>query len=84
MEIRYADLVESPKRTLDNICDFLGIDRNEPWMNNAASMLRSSANKPRMIKLPPKMSAAFNRYQEHLGFSGRAIPFDQTESTIGK
>lgn len=75
LEIRYADLVNSPVQVMEQICDFVGAGKDIQWMNKAMSMLRSpTTNKPQTIELPPEMSEAFNRYQEEYGFAGRAIP----------
>lgn len=74
LEIRYADLVESPVQTLEAICDFFEGSKDIQWMNKAALMLRlPNTNKPQTIKLPLEMSEVFNRYQEKYGFVGRAI-----------
>jgi hypothetical protein len=73
-ELRFPDLVESPKKTLRRICEFLDIDSQESWMNDAVATINADRHRARVtLTLPSTVCAAFNEYQSRFGFTGRAM-----------
>lgn len=77
LDVPYAHLTASPREVLPRLCTFLGIDPDPPgdWLGRASTMVRPekrSSGEP--LTLPPHMCAAFNAYQERLGFEARAAP----------
>ena len=74
-ELRYPDLTAGPVSELRKLCDFLALDAPKTWLDNCVPRVdRDRSTLEQTLVLPPLMSAAFNRYQERYGFSGRAIP----------
>jgi glycosyltransferase involved in cell wall biosynthesis len=74
LEISYVDLTERPEATLKRMCEFLSVPVDEKWLANAMRRF----DKPRHnygvpLVLPPKMTEAFNAYQERFDFPNRAV-----------
>ncbi len=74
LEIRYTDLISSPRETLDTIASFMRIGALRDWLN--ASVNRIDANrsmKSGAITLPSAMADDFNELQSQYNFRGVAI-----------
>ncbi len=74
LEITYDELTANPRKTLNTICDFLGVVVDDRWL--AASVKQIDAARKNFgapVILPPKMAEAFNREQERFKFANRAV-----------
>ncbi|HCT46627.1 MAG: hypothetical protein CMJ35_10380 [Phycisphaerae bacterium] len=79
LEVSYAQLTASPEAVCARIAQHFGIDANDEWLEQAASLIgeeRSHAGEP--LRLPTDMMHRFNEYQQRFGFVGRALPLETT------
>lgn len=72
-EFSYDQFTRAPRQTLTDIANHLGIEAGEDWLRAGDEALdEARRNKGEPLRLPPKMAASFNRYQERYGFENRA------------
>ncbi len=72
-EITYPGLTSKPQETLAAICKHFGIAPDPAWIVSVSEMLTPERTNPGdPLRLPPRMTAAFNAQQERYGFAGRA------------
>ncbi len=78
LEITYEELVAEPRATLGIVARFLGLSRDEAWLDGAAERVRPPTHHlPTPLMLPLRMRTAFNRTQRRYGFAEYAIdPLD--------
>lgn len=73
MTAPYTELTSQPSPVLKQIAGFLEVDPYEKWILRGTRSL--DARRVRGVEslfLPPNMCAAFNQFQEQLGFKNRA------------
>lgn len=81
-EFTYDEFTHDPRKTLSNMAEHLGIEAGDEWLHAADAALdaaRRNAGEP--LRLPPRMAADFNRYQERFGFLNRAIVRDDSPAS---
>jgi hypothetical protein len=75
--VAHGDLSARPEETLAGVARFLGV-REGDWIRDAAALLRRFKHaSPKPLVLPRALARRLNRWNEQLGFPGRAI--DATE-----
>lgn len=73
VEVTLEDLTRNPRERISWICERLGLDRQDDWVDRAARMIIADQISPGYpLELPPKICEAFNKRQEEYGYSGRA------------
>jgi len=74
LEIRYQELVRSPKAVLGDVAEFLGVPADEDWLDDSASEIRNfSRSGLHVLALPTGLREAFNSIQTEFRFLGRAV-----------
>jgi CelD/BcsL family acetyltransferase involved in cellulose biosynthesis len=74
VELRYEDLTERPKETIQRITDSMGLSCQASWLEKATADVKSARhNDGEPLTLPPAMCADFNSYEERYGYRGRAV-----------
>ena len=77
VELRYQDLVEDPRATLEAVMDSLGLPCPDWFLEQAAARVNPASNpNSKSLALPAKMCEDFNRLQASFGFKGRATVED--------
>jgi hypothetical protein len=75
LEITYDELTATPRRTMAEICDFLGISKQQAWLEECVRKIdQTRHNGGETLVLPPGMCEEFNQRQISYGFKGRAKP----------
>ena len=74
VELRYQDLTDQPRKTLQSLTDSLSLTCPEGWLEQAAAQVQPSkswaGDKPLM--LPRQICADFNTWQAAFDFKGRS------------
>lgn len=73
LRVDYSELIQHPEPTLERIADFLGV-REGAWIRSAASQVSFPTRRFSLpLVLPGPIARRFNRWNERIGCSGRAI-----------
>lgn len=79
LEVRYSDLISSPRETLDAMATFMRIGAMRDWLNTSVSQIDGNRSmKSGAITLPAEMTEDFNALQSQYGFRGVAIADTET------
>lgn len=82
IELRYQDLTDQPRRTLQLLTNSLSLNCPEEWIEQAITQVEPSKSWPgdRPLVLPRNMCADFNSWQAAFDFKGRSelapVPVD--------
>lgn len=74
VELRYQDLTEHPRKTLEGIINSLGLPCPQRWLEQATAQVspaKDGHGEP--LTLPDQMRADFNSLQASFEFKGRAV-----------
>lgn len=73
-ELRYQNLADHPRCTIQKLIDSLGLPYPDSWLEEATARVRRiQSGRLEPLVLPVKMCTDFNRLQESFAFEGRAI-----------
>lgn len=74
VELRYQDLTNCPRATLQRVTDSLQLTCQAGWLEEAAALVTpANTRRGEALVLPDRMRADFNGLQESFGFTGRAV-----------
>lgn len=75
IELRYADLIETPRECLTELAEKLQLEAPASWIEACAAQVdRKHRAAPCAITLPAALATMFNTVQRRYGFAGRAFP----------
>ena len=73
VEIRYQDLADDPRRTLQAVMASLGLSCSDRWLEHVTAQVRPANSwHGDHFSLPDRMCTDFNSLQASFGFKGRA------------
>jgi hypothetical protein len=73
LRVDYSDLIQDAESTVERIAGFLGVKQG-PWIRSAANELSFPTRRYVLpLVLPGPIARRFNRWNERIGCSGRAI-----------
>jgi hypothetical protein len=73
VELRYQDLIDDPRTTLQAVMDSVRLSCPDSWLEQAAAKVSPASNSNgKVLALPDQMCEDFNRLQANFRFKGRA------------
>jgi hypothetical protein len=77
IEVRYEDLINDTRTTVNRIAKQLGLSCPAPWLDSFSQQVNETPKCGlERLELPANMCRDFNGFQEKFGFIGRAVPRD--------